>query len=327
MKAWLIDNIGGGIGQLRVGTVTDPVPEPGEVVLDVLYAAINPADRYLAEGQYPAKPALPHVLGRDGVGVVSEVGADVKDLRPGDKVVILRSEIGVNRPGTLAEKVAVRVESLVPVPPGWTDEQAGGAPLVYLTAHQALSMWGELPPSVVLVTGASGGVGVACVQLARAMGHTVVALSRGEEKRAHLERLGADHALDPTDGGWVQELKKMLGRRRVDLAVDNIGGTLLPQVIDTLGEHGRVSCVGRLAGPVPQFNTATLFFRRLRLGGVNVGAPTARESQEVWRKVLDLLGRTGARPLVDQIFPFDQLPDAFERLREGPMGKVVLAIQ
>src|SRR3954447_26263537 len=158
MKAWLIDRIGDGVPGLRIGTLTDPPADPGEVVLDVHYAALNPADRYLAEGQYPAKPAFPHILGRDGVGTVAEVGPDVKDVRPGDKLVILRSDVGVNRPGTFAQRVAVPVESLVRPPPGWSDEEAGGAPLVYLTAYQALTMWGDLPPAgVVLVTGASGG--------------------------------------------------------------------------------------------------------------------------------------------------------------------------
>ena len=82
MKAWLLDHVGDGVKGLRIGTVTDPVPEPGEAVLEVTYAALNPADRYLAEGQYPARPALPHILGRDGIGTVVEVGADVRTSAP-----------------------------------------------------------------------------------------------------------------------------------------------------------------------------------------------------------------------------------------------------
>jgi NADPH2:quinone reductase len=91
----------------------------------------------------------------------------------------------------------------------------------------------------------------------------------------------------------------------VDLAIDNIGGKLLPEVIDTLGESGRVSLVGRLAGPVPNFNTATLFFRRIRMGGVAVGAYSNEEARAAWKEVLKLLNQTGARPLVDQVFPFE----------------------
>ena len=327
MKAWLIDDLKSGIGQLRVGTVMDPVPEPGEAVVDVRYAALNPADRYLSEGHYPAKPSLPHVLGRDAVGTVREVASDVRGFEPGDRVILLRSEVGVNKPGTFAERFAVPVESLATVPPGWDDEQAAGAPLVYLTAYQALTAWGELPRgSVVLVTGASGGVGVASVQLARALGHTVVALSRSADKREHLERLGATHAVDPTAADWRQTVKQLLGRRRIDLAVDSVGGEAFNQVLDVMGEHGRVSCVGQLAGAVPSFKTASLFFRRLRVGGVAVGAYTAAESQAAWSATLDLLARTGARPLVDEVFPFEQLPQAFDRLKAGPMGKVVLAV-
>src|SRR5687768_17043854 len=131
MKAWLIDDTRG-IQGLRVGNVTDPLPEKGEVVLAVQYAALNPADRYLAEGQYPATPPMPHILGRDGIGTVIDVGDDVSGVKRGDKRVILRSEIGVSRPGTFAEKVAVPTESLVAVPQNWSDEQAAGAPLVYL---------------------------------------------------------------------------------------------------------------------------------------------------------------------------------------------------
>jgi NADPH2:quinone reductase len=97
-------------------------------------------------------------------------------------------------------------------------------------------------------------------------------------------------------------------------------------VLDTLGNWGKVSVVGRLAGPVPQFNTASLFFRRLRIGGVAVGSYTNAESRAAWNQILALLESTGARPLIDRVFTFDQLPAAFARLTEGPMGKVLLAV-
>jgi NADPH2:quinone reductase len=177
-----------------------------------------------------------------------------------------------------------------------------------------------------LVTGASGGVGVAAVQLASAMGHRVFALSRSPEKSRRLQQLGAAATFNPEDPQWRQALKASLAPRGVDLAIDNIGGKLLPQVIDTLGDLGRVSLVGRLAGPVPSFNTAALFFRRIRMGGVAIGAYSNAESRAAWEEVLSLLSRTGARPLVDRVFAFDQLPSAFERLAQGPMGKVVLKV-
>jgi NADPH2:quinone reductase len=326
MRAWLLDDLKG-IGSLRVADVPDPVPGAGEVVLDVRYAALNPADRYLAENQYPARPPMPHVLGRDGVGSVVSVGPGVKDVRTGDRFAVLRGEVGVSRWGTFAQRVAVPVQNLVEVPRGWTEQQASAATLVYLTAYQALTQWPDLPkPATVLVTGASGGVGVASVQLAAAIGHRVIGLSRDSDKAKKVKELGAEVVFDPQDKAWRNSVKDLLAGKGVDLAIDNIGGTFLPEVIETLGYGGRVSLVGRLAGPVPQFNTASMFFRRLRLGGVAVGTYQNADARAAWRDVLKLMDKTGARPLVDRVFPFEQLPAAFDRLAEGPMGKVLLAV-
>jgi NADPH:quinone reductase len=327
MRAWLLDDLTG-IEHLRLAEVADPAPNPGEVILEVQYAALNPADRYLAERQYPVKPALPHILGRDGIGRVVQVGDGVSEIRVGDQRAILRGDVGVSRWGTFAERVTVPVENLVQIPADWTEQESAGATLVYLTAYQALTMWGPLPHSaVVLVTGASGGVGVASVQLASAMGYTVLGLSRSAEKSRKLEQIGATATFDPTNSEWRPKVKAKLAPRRVDLAIDNIAGKLLPEVIDTLGENGRVSLVGRLAGSVPNFNTATMFFKRLRMGGVAVGAYTNAESRAAWKEVLRLLASTGARPLMDSVFPFEQLPNAFQRLAQGPMGKLLLQVR
>jgi len=327
MKAWVLDDLKG-IGQLRLTEIPNPRIQPGEVLFQVHYAALNPADRYLAERQYPAKPALPHILGRDGVGVVVDSGTAAHEVPQGARRMVLRGETGGNRPGTFAEYVAVPAESLVELPAGWSEREAAGAALVYLTAYQALTMWGPLPASAaVLINGASGGVGVAAIQLAGAMGHRVFALSRNPEKARKLVSLGALEVLDPQNPQWRQQLKAALKPKGVDLAVDNIGGKFLPEMIDTLGDQGRVSLVGRLAGPVPSFNTATLFFRRLRMGGVAVGAYTNQESRSAWRELLGFMTKINARPQVDSVFPFEELPQAFERLAEGPLGKVLLEVK
>jgi NADPH2:quinone reductase len=326
MKAWLIGQFEG-IDKLQLQDVADPEPAAGEVLLRVSFAALNPADRYLAQGEYPAKPPMPHILGRDGSGTIVRTGSGVQGHSVGQKRAILRGDMGVSRWGTFAELVTVPAESLIEIPDGWTEEQAGSASLVYITAYQALTQWEDLPAqSVVLISGASGGVGVASTQLGVAMGHTVIGLSRGSEKHATLKSLGASLVLDPANPGWRKELAAFLGKRKVDLAIDSVGGTLFPNLIATLGDRGRVSVVGRLAGEVPQFNTATLFFRRVRIGGVAVGAYTNQESRQAWKACLELMNRTGARPLIDHVFPFDQLLAAFERLAEGPMGKVLIKV-
>ncbi len=326
MKAWLLSRLGS-IDNLRLADHPDPSPSSGEVVLEIDYAALNPADRYLAEGAYPARPTFPHILGRDGIGTVVAVGEQAGEWKIGDRAVIVRSEIGVSRLGTFAEKVSVPVESLIPPPKTWSAEQSAGATLVYLTAWQALTQWGDLPQSVVLITGASGGVGVASIQIAKALGHTVIAMSRGDSKTNALKDLGTDLVVDPNDTQWRKRVKEYLGTRKVDLAIDNIGGETLSELLDTLGMWGKVSVVGRLAGTVPQFNTASLFFRRVRIGGVAVGTYTQDESKTAWEKLTHLLDQSDAKPLVDQVFAFDQLPAAFARLKAGPLGKVLLRVR
>src|SRR6185436_15344540 len=211
MKAWIIERLDG-IDKLNLTSVTDPKPAAGEVLLRLNFAALNPADRYLAQGEYPAKPPFPHTLGRDGSGVIAAVGAGVQGHAVGQKQAILRGDMGVSRWGTFAELVAVPTESLIEIPEGWTDEQAGSASLVYVTAYQALTQWEDLPgQAVVLVSGASGGVGVASTQLGVAMGHTVIGLSRGSEKHATLKSLGASLVLDPSDSKWRKTLAEFLG--------------------------------------------------------------------------------------------------------------------
>jgi NADPH:quinone reductase len=326
MRAWILESLGG-LEKLELADVPDPTPAAGEALLRVIFAGLNPADRYLAEGQYPARPTFPHILGRDGIGIVEALGEGVTEFKLGQKATIVRSEIGVSRNGTFAQRVSVPVESLVLPPADWSDEQSAGATLVYLTAYQAITQWLDLPRnSVILITGATGGVGVASVHLGKALDHTVIGLSRSEKKSQKLREIGADATFDPTDTQWRRRVKEFLNGKRVDLAIDNIGGESFNDLLDTLGENGRVSCVGRLAGTVPQFNTASLFFRRIQIRGVMVGAYTAAQSRQHWAEVVQILQKSGARPLVDSVFEFPKLINAFERLRSGPMGKVLLHV-
>lgn len=330
MRAWLMDSYKG-VEQLRLGQVPDPKPGPAEVLLKVRYAALNPADAFLAQGLYPAKPALPHILGRDGVGEIEILGSSVKNFRVGEMVAILRCEAGVETPGTLAEKVVVPTESLVRIPAGWSLEEMAGAPLVFLTAWQALTQWSAPPAppperSVLLVSGASGGVGVASVLLGKAINLIVMALSRDAEKRAKLKRLGADFVFDPEDRNLSQSVSAAMSPKKVHLAIDCVGGKLLPHIIAILGYGGRISIVGRSGGTVPEFNTATLLFRRIRMGGVSVGDYTAEAAQVAWKEIVEWLETIGQRPQVDSIIPFEDVKKGFARLAQGPMGKVLVCV-
>jgi NADPH2:quinone reductase len=330
MRAWLMESYEG-VEKLRLDEVPDPQPGPGQVLLKTIYAALNPADAFLAQAQYPAKPRLPHVLGRDGVGEVLAVAAGVDSVKLGDAVGILRGNTGVEAWGTLAEKTVVDSSQLIPIPPGWSLEETAGAPLVFLAAWQALTQWSDpaappKPGSVLLITGASGGVGSASVLLGKSMGLTVVGLSRSAQKRERLKQLGVDFVFDPAS----QELRKLvlsaIAPKRVDIAIDTVGGALFNEIVAVLGYAGRISVVGRSGGTVPQFNTATLFFRRNRIGGVTVAGYSPEEASAAWNQVVARLDALGERPIVDSIFPFLEVKEAFARLSQGPMGKVLVKI-
>jgi NADPH2:quinone reductase len=121
-------------------------------------------------------------------------------------------------------------------------------------------------------------------------------------------------------------VRAAIAPRAVDLAVDTVGGPLFNEVVKMLGHAGRISVVGRSGGVVPDFNTAALFFRRNRIGGVAVGDYAPEEAQTAWRQIVVRLDAMGKRPVVDTVFPFDDLPAAFRRLAEGPLGKVLVRI-
>jgi NADPH:quinone reductase len=331
MRAWFLDSYDG-VEKLRLGETPDPQPGPNQVSIRLRFAALNPADAFLAQALYPAKPTFPHILGRDGVGEVVAVGAGVSNVKIGDTVGILRCDCGVDIWGTLAEKVVVSAASVAPPPPGWSLEQTAAAPLVYLTAWQALTQWSDPPAplpagSVLLVTGASGGVGTASVQLGKSMGLTVVALSRSAEKGAKLRALGADFVFDPADANLRKSVMAAISPKRVDIVVDNVGGALFNQLIAMLGCGGRISVVGRSAGEVPSFNTASLFFRRNRIGGVAVSDFTPEGAQAAWNEITARLNAAGQKPVVDHVFAFEEVKQAFARLAEGPMGKVLVRLQ
>lgn len=330
MRAWLMDAFDG-VEKMQLREVADPKPGSGEALIGVKYAALNPADAFLARALYPANPPLPHILGRDGVGEVLAVGPDVRNVRAGDVVGVLRCDVGVSSWGTLAEKTVIPAASAALVPAGWTFEEMACAPLALLTAYQALTQWSDPPApppagSVVLVTGASGGVGIATLYLAKSMGLTVVALSRSAEKGAKLKQLGADFVFDPSAPDLRTAVGKAIAPKKVDIAVDNIGGTLFHTLIAMLGYRGAISVVGRSAGPVPEFNTASLFFKRNRIGGVAVSDYTPESAQTTFQEIVRRLDTLGRRPVVDQVFPFEQVKAAFARLGQGPMGKVVIRV-
>ena len=326
MRAWKFDQFGS-LENLRL--VECPIPQPGsgEALVKLEFAALNPADYFLIQGKYPRPGTPPFSVGRDGCGTI-ERPADSGRFAKGDRVVVLRSDIGVTRDGTLAEYVVVPEVSLALSPEVWTPEEAASAPLVHLTAWRALVIQGEVDATkTVMVTGASGGVGTAAVQQAKALGARVVALSRSAEKRKALEALGADVTVDSSADDMEARVKAGLKGGRVDVVVENLAGPFLQKSINLLAERGRILIVGLLAGLRSDFVVGTVIFKQARIEGVQVGSYLPEESQEAWARIVATLNRANMRPVVDRVYPMGELPEAFAYLQEGPFGKVLIDVR
>lgn len=325
MRIWRFHEFGD-IDRLQLDEIPTPIPAEGEALVRVAYAALNPADRYLIKKQYPRPGKPPMAVGRDGSGVVENVHPNSR-FQIGDRVIVLRSDIGVSRDGTLAEYVCVPEASLAPLPSGWSLQEGAAGPLVFLTAWRALVVQGGLKTGeTVLITGASGGVGTASIILAKALGATVVALSRGDSKRGALRALGADYVIDSAAPDWEERTKTALNGGRVDLVVENLGGPFLQKCVNLCAEKGRIQIVGLLAGLTVELVVGLIIFKQIRIEGVVVSAYSPPEAQSAWVEIVRALDKLGLRPQIDSIYKMDEIIAAFEHLAKGPLGKVLIDV-
>lgn len=323
MKSWRFHEFGN-IKNLQLEEIPIPKPEADEALIQINCAGLNPADIFTVMGRYPGVATPPFSVGRDGCGTIVKPGKSGR-FKEGDKVVLLRSDTGIKRDGTLAEYVCVPEASLAAKPYWLNDVEAAAAPLVLLTNWQALSIAARLQPGEnVLITGASGGIGTSAIILAKAMGATVIALSRSETKRAELTKLGADHVFD-TEEPELKDKTKALGG--IDVIIENICGDSLDERLKLLNKYGRVCIIGALGGIKSQINPLTILFNRLQIHGIQVGDYQDKEVQEAWRGIVSSLEADKKSVPVDKVFPFDQVQEAFDHMRHGPMGKVVIQVK
>jgi NADPH:quinone reductase len=323
MRAWRFHEFGA-IENLGLEDAPMPARSDGEVLLRVLCASLNPADRYMVAGQYPRPAPRPFSVGRDCCGEVREAAPDC-EFSPGDRVVLLSSDVGVSRTGTLAEYVSVPESCLAPLPPAWTPEEGAAAPLVFLTAWQGLVDRGQLMAGqTVLIMGASGGVGTAAIILAKARGARVVALSRGTAKHDGLKALGADIVLDSTLEGLGSRIKEAMDGARVDLVLDNLGGDYLGAGLRAVGYGGRIIVVGLLAGFEARVTLGLMIHKCVQIQGMSVNAYDPSEARRAWEALVQTLDNCGMRPPIQERLGFHDVQKGFETLAAGPLGKVCI---
>ena len=325
MRAVLPASGPGGDGVPRLGEVPDPVAGPGEVLLEVRATAINRADLLQLRGRYPPPDGESEVPGLEAAGSIMAVGPGVAGWREGDAAAALLAG------GGHAERVAVPVGQLLPVPSGWSFEEAAALPEAALTAWTNLVAEGALAAGrAVLISGATGGVGTASVQLARELGARVLAAGREPERLERLRALGADEVF--TLGEELPaRVRAATGGRGVDLVLDLIGGAHFTRLLAALAPRGKLVLVGLVAGARAELELDLVLRRRLTLIG---SVLRSRDRTEKAALVADFLAfaapRLAARrmvPVVERVLELESIAAAYALLERGrPFGKVVVRL-
>ena len=309
--------------ELRLEEVADPVPAPGEVLLRVGATALNHADLHQVRGGYPPPPGESTIPGLEAAGVVESVGESVEGWRAGDRAM------GLLAGGGHAEKAAVPVGQLLPIPPTLSFVDAAAIPEVGLTAWTNLVHEGGLQRGeVVLVTAAASGVGSFAVQLARELGARVLVAGRSLERLQALLPLGAEAVL-PLGEELPARVRELTGGEGAHLVIDLVGGEAIVQHLDCLRDRGRLVLVGLLGGGKATVPLFALMRRRLRLIGSVLRARSRQEKAALVAAFGDFalprLADGRLRPIVDRVLPFAEIPDAYAQLeRGGLLGKIVL---
>lgn len=331
----------GAPGQFALRDVPDPTPGLGEVVVEVVACGLNHLDLWFEAGALPVPVKLPRTPGCEIGGRLAAVAPDVGGWQPGDRVAVqsnifcaecedcLRGEesfcrnsimLGVQRDGGFAQKVVVPARTLIRLPDAVTCESAAALGLAASTAMHMLTKRSTVRAGDwVLVMGGASGVGSAAIQIAHSFGARVISTGSTESKRALARQLGAEFVVDSSGAAWPGEVRRITGKRGVDLVVEHVGGAVLPQVFTCLARGGTVVTCGATAGREVSLDLWPFFVKQQRLIG-----SYSRDNSDL-KATLDWAAAGKLKPVIDATFPLDRAAEAFARLRERRMlGKLLV---
>lgn len=331
----------GGPEVVEIADVPRPQVGPGLVLIAVRAAALNHLDLWARRGLPGLQLEFPHIGGSDIAGVVEEVGDGVAGFGPGTRALVnpslwcgscdwcLKGEeslctsykiIGEHIRGGLAEFAAVPAANVLPIPDDLSFEEAAAVPLVYQTAWRGLVSRGRLQAGeYLLVTGASGGVSTAAIQIAKHLGATVFAVTAGPEKVARVRELGADHVIDRLESDFSKEVWKATDKQGVDIAFDSVGEAVWPDLLRALARDGRLVTYGATTGAAGQVEIRLTFWKQLQIIG------TTMSSASEFNEVMSLVFEKKLKPVIDVVWPLEDAREAHHRLEAGQQfGKIVL---
>jgi NADPH:quinone reductase-like Zn-dependent oxidoreductase len=317
---------------------------PGTVRIAVHAASLNHIDIFLRRGMPGLKIDLPHIPGCDAAGVVSEVGAGVTEVAVGQRVLMdpsiycgqcefcTRGDatmcveyklIGEMTSGTMCEEIVVPARNAVPIPDTMTFEDAASIPLVFVTAWRMLVSRGRLRAGEdVLVLGASAGVGIACIQIAKVAGARVFAAASSAEKLALCRELGADVLIDTSQEDFARRVRAETGKRGVDVVVDYVGRDTWVNSLKSLARGGRLVTCGATTGYNPEEDLRHVFYRQLEIIGSTMG------SHAELMAALKLIFAGRMRPVVGAVYGMQDIAAAHAAMEQRrAMGKIVIRIK
>ena len=318
MKAIRVHEFGGP-EVLKLEEVPTPRPAAGQVLVRIHAAGVNPYDTYMRNGVYAIKPPLPYTPGSDGAGTVEAVGEDVTKVKPGDRVYTAKTLTGAYAEYALALEGQVHR-----LPEKFTYAQGAGVWVPYGTAYHALHQCTRARAGeTLLIHGASGGVGIAAVQIARAIGAIALGTAGTEKGLELVKREGAHHAFDHTKSDYLQQILKTTNGLGVDLILEMLANVNLGQDLKLLATHGRVVVIGS-RGDV-SITPRDLMSRRASVHAFTLWAITEAEEKEIHAGLIAGLENGTLRPIVRKELPLAEAARAHKEVLEpGAFGKIVL---
>ncbi|WP_054883900.1 NADPH:quinone oxidoreductase family protein [Pseudomonas sp. NBRC 111130] len=325
MKAVLCKTLGPA-RDLVLEDVASPVPKKNEILLDVQAAGVNFPDTLIIEGKYQFQPPLPFSPGGEAAGVIAAVGERAGAFKVGDRVMALTGW------GAFAEQVAVPFYNVMPIPERMDFATAAAFGMTYGTSMHALKQRGQLQPGeTLLVLGASGGVGLAAVEIGKAMGARVIAAASSAEKLAVAKAAGADETIDYSQASLKEEIKRLTGGQGVDVIYDPVGGELFDQAVRGLAWQGRLLVVGFASGTIPQMAANLVLLKGAAVLGVFWGAFAQRQPEDNaanFRQLFAWHAEGKLKPLVSKTYPLAEAGAAIEELgQRRAVGKLVVLAQ
>ena len=325
MKAILVREFGGP-DVLHLEDVPDPKPGPSEVVVRIRAAGVNPVDTYIRSGTYARKPPLPYIPGSDGAGEIESVGAEVTNVSAGDRVYIAGYGNKPSGAGTYAERAVCATSQTYPLPSRVSFAQGAALGVPYGTAYRALFQRAAAQPGeTVLVHGATGGVGVAAVQLARAHGLRVIGTGSTDRGLALVREQGADVVVNHSASNHVDEILRATGGRGVDVVVEMAAHINLDKDLSLLAPRGRVVVVGN-RGRV-EIDARQAMGRDAAILGMTFFNATDADVASIHAALGAGLANGTLTPVIGREFPLAEAAHAHAAVMEsGALGKIVLLV-